>query len=104
MYEDLNIYMQKVSEGDKNAFRYIANSLGEKMHSTAVKLMGSQYADEADDALQISLIKLWQSAPLWKKKVALRDMFTASSFLLAWICIVNIEIIRNLLIMMHPPK
>ena len=71
MYEDLNIYMQKVSEGDKNAFRYIANSLGEKMHSTAVKLMGSQYADEADDALQISLIKLWQSAPLWKKKGSL---------------------------------
>ena len=71
MYEDLNFYMQKVSEGDKNAFRYIANLLAEKMHLTAVKLMGSQYADEADDALQISLIKLWQSAPKWKKKGSL---------------------------------
>ena len=60
--------MCKVSEGDKNAFRYIANALGDKMHSTAVKLMGSRYADEADDALQISLIKLWQSAPRWNKK------------------------------------
>ena len=38
------------------------------MYSTAVKLMGSKYADEADDAIQLSLIKLWQSAPRWKKK------------------------------------
>ena len=66
--ENLDFYMQKISEGDKDAFRYIANYLGAKMYSTAVKLMGSKYADEADDALQISLIKLWQSAPRWKKQ------------------------------------
>lgn len=68
MDESLDTYMQKVSEGDKDAFRYIANYLGAKMYSTAVKLMGSKYPDEADDAIQISLIKLWQSAPRWKKK------------------------------------
>ena len=66
MYEDLNECMKKVSKGDKNAFRYIANYFGEKMHATASKLMGIQYLGEVDDAIQISLIKLWQSAPRWK--------------------------------------
>ena len=66
--ENLDLYMQKISGGDKDAFRYLANYLGAKMYSTAVKLMGSKYADEADDALQISLIKIWQSAPRWKKQ------------------------------------
>lgn len=67
MYEDLNECMQKVSKGDKNAFRFIANYLGDNMYATASKLMGSQYLVEVDDAIQISLIKLWQSAPKWKK-------------------------------------
>ena len=71
MHEDLNHYMQKVSKGDKKAFRYIANYLGDKMYTTAVKLMGSNHAAEAEDAMQIALIKLWQSAPNFKNKGSL---------------------------------
>ena len=68
MHEDLREYMKKVSKGDKNAFRYIANYLGDKMYATAFKLMGSSHVDDADDAVQISLIKLWQTAPRWKNQ------------------------------------
>ena len=71
MDENLDFYMQKVSRGDKDAFRYIANYLGDKMYTTAVKLMGSNHAAEAEDAMQIALIKLWQSAPNFKNKGSL---------------------------------
>ena len=38
------------------------------MHSTATKLLGSSHFDYADDVVQISLIKVWQSAPRWVNK------------------------------------
>ena len=38
------------------------------MHSTAIKLLGSSHFDDADDVVQISLIKVWQSAPRWVNK------------------------------------
>ncbi len=60
--------MYKVAEGDKKSFRFIANALGYKMHSTAIKLLGSSHFDDADDVVQISLIKVWQSAPRWVNK------------------------------------
>ena len=65
---DLSSHMRKIAEGDKNSFRFIAKALGYKMHSTAIKLLGSSHFDDADDVVQISLIKVWQSAPRWVNK------------------------------------
>ena len=65
---DLSSHMRKIAEGDKKSFRFIAKVLGYKMHSTAIKLLGSSHLDDADDVVQISLIKLWQSAPRWVNK------------------------------------
>ena len=65
---DLSSHMLKVAEGDKTSFRVIAKALGYKMHSTAIKLLGSSHFDDADDVVQISLIKVWQSAPRWLNK------------------------------------
>ena len=65
---DLSSHMLKVAEGDKTSFRFIAQALGYKMHSTAIKLLGSSHFDDADDVVQISLIKVWQSAPRWVNK------------------------------------
>ena len=65
---DLSSHMRKIAEGDKKSFRFIANALGYKMHSTAIKLLGSSHFDDADDVVQISLIKVWQSAPRWVNK------------------------------------
>ncbi len=65
---DLSSHMLKVAEGDKTSFRFIAQALGYKMHSTAIKLLGSSHFHDADDIVQISLIKVWQSAPRWVNK------------------------------------
>ena len=65
---DLSSHMLKIAKGDKNSFRFIAQALGYKMHSTAIKLLGSSHFDDADDVVQISLIKVWQSAPRWVNK------------------------------------
>ena len=40
MSPDLSAYMLKVTKGDKESFRFIANSLGYKMHATAIKILG----------------------------------------------------------------
>ena len=68
MSEELNSYMLKTAKGDKESFRFIANALGYKMHATAIKILGSSHFDDADDVVQISLIKIWQSAPRWVNK------------------------------------
>ena len=68
MSEDLSSYMLKTAEGDKNSFRFIANALGYKMHATAIKILGSSHLEDADDIVQISLIKVWRSAPRWENK------------------------------------
>ena len=68
MSEELNSYMLKTAKGDKESFRFIANALGYKMHATAIKILGSAHFDYADDVVQISLIKIWQSAPRWVNK------------------------------------
>ena len=65
---DFSSHMHKIAEGDKKSFRLMAKALGYKMHSTAVKLLGSSHFDDADDVVQISLIKVWQSAPRWVNK------------------------------------
>jgi len=93
MNEDLNYYMQKIKEGDKDSFRFLATSLGNKMFATASKLMGSNYEHEAEDAVQIALIKLWQTAPRWKSKGSVEGLFAGSFFLPAWICIVDISLV-----------
>ena len=48
---DLSSHMRKVAEGDKKSFRFIAEVLGYKMHSTAIKLLGSSHFDDADDVV-----------------------------------------------------
>ena len=68
MPADLSSYMLKVAKGDKDSFRFIANSLGYKMHATAIKILGSSHFEDADDVVQISLVKVWQSAPNWVNK------------------------------------
>ena len=68
MPEDLSSYMLKTAAGDKESFRFIANAVGYKMHATATKILGSSHFEDADDVVQLSLIKVWQSAPSWKKK------------------------------------
>ena len=68
MPADLSSYMLKVAKGDKESFRLIAKSLGYKMHATAIKILGSSHFEDADDVVQISLIKVWQSAPNWVNK------------------------------------
>ena len=60
--------MLKIAEGDRESFRCIANTLGYKMHATAIKILGSSHFEDADDIVQISLIKLWQTAPRWENK------------------------------------
>ena len=71
MSEELSSYMLKTAKGNKESFRFIANALGYKMYSTALKLLGSRNFCEAEDAVQISLIKIWQNAPRWKSKGSL---------------------------------
>ena len=68
MSTDLSAYMFKVAKGDRDSFRFIANSLGYKMHATAIKILGSPHFEDANDVVQISLIKVWQSAPNWVNK------------------------------------
>ena len=68
MPANLSSYMIKVAKGDKESFRFIANSLGYKMYATAIKILGSSHSEDADDVVQISLIKIWQSAPNWVNK------------------------------------
>ena len=68
MSADLSAYMLKVAKGDKESFRFIANSLGYKMYATAIKILGSSHSEDANDVVQISLIKVWQSAPNWVNK------------------------------------
>ena len=68
MSEDLNSYMLKTAKGDKESFRFIANSLGYKMHATVIRILGSSHSEDADDIVQNSLIKLWQTAPRWVNK------------------------------------
>ena len=68
MAEQLSSLMLKIAEGDKKSFRLLANALGYKMYATSIKLLGSTHFDDADDVVQISLIKLWKSAPRWKEK------------------------------------
>ena len=68
MSEDFSSYMYKTAKGDKDSFRFIANAMGYKMHATIIKILGPSHFDDADDVLQIALIKLWKSAPRWVKK------------------------------------
>ena len=68
MSADLSSYIFKVAKGDKESFRFIANSMGYKMHATAIKILGSSHFEDADDVVQISLIKVWQLAPNWVNK------------------------------------
>jgi len=60
--------MLKIAKGDKESFRFLANALAYKMHATAIRFLGSSHFDDADDVVQISLIKVWQSAPRWVNK------------------------------------
>ena len=68
MSSDLNSYMFKTAKGDKRAFRFLANALGYKMYSMAKRLLGPAHIADSEDVVQISLIKIWQTAPRWVNK------------------------------------
>lgn len=68
MPENLNTYMLAVAEGDQDAFRFLARSLGNRIYATALKLLGSYRVHDAEDVTQTVLIKLWQNAPKWQNK------------------------------------
>jgi RNA polymerase sigma factor (sigma-70 family) len=65
---DLNEEMLRASKGDKESFRRLARALGPVMYRTALKLLGQGREADAEDAVQMALIKLWQSAPKWQRK------------------------------------
>ncbi len=58
-------WMQRVAEGDTQAFRHLAALLGQRMFALAMRLTRSNRA-QAEDIVQDALIKLWQSAPRWQ--------------------------------------
>ena len=47
MSEELNSYMLKTAKGDKESFRFVANELRYKMHTTAIKIFVSEHFDDA---------------------------------------------------------
>ena len=96
MSADLSAYMLKVAKGDKESFRFIANSLGYKMHTTAIKILGSSHSEDADDVVQISLIKVWQSAPNWVNKGSVEGYIHKIVFQLALTFLEDIEVLKNL--------
>ena len=89
MSADLSSYMLKVSKGDKESFRFIANSLGYKMHATAIKILGSSHFEDADDVVQISLIKVLQSSPLWLYKRSVKRYVVRWFSQLEWISLIG---------------
>ena len=101
MKEELSSYMRKIAEGDKKSFRFIANSLGYKMHSTSIKLLGPSHFDDADDVVQISLIKLWQSAPRWVNKGSVEGYIYKIVFQLVWIILEDTRVLMNIKIIIQ---
>ena len=94
MSEELNSYMLKTAKGDKESFRSIANALGYKMHATAIKILGSSHFDDADDVVQISLIKVWQSAPNWVNKGSVEGYI--HKIQLVWTFLEDTKVLKNL--------
>lgn len=62
---DLTALMKQVAEGDRNAFRLLAQHLGQQIFAMAFRLLNGNKAS-AEDVVQDVLIKLWQNAPRWK--------------------------------------
>ena len=81
MSDELSSYIFKITKDDKESFRFIANPLGYKMHGTAINFLGSSHFDDVDDVVQISLIKLWQSAPRWVNKGSVEGYVSKIVFL-----------------------
>ena len=75
MSEELNSYMLKTAKGDKESFRFTVKDLAYKMHPKDTKFLGSLHFDDADDLVQISLIKVWPSAFRCVKSEVLKYMF-----------------------------
>jgi RNA polymerase sigma-70 factor (ECF subfamily) len=57
--------MNRVAAGDQNAFRLLAQNIGQKMFRLASRLTNYNQA-MAEDAVQEALLKLWRSAPNWQ--------------------------------------
>lgn len=62
---DYTALMQQVAKGDQNAFRTLAQALGQRMFQLAYRLCGYQLGP-AEDAVQEALVKLWRIAPNWQ--------------------------------------
>ena len=57
--------LQRVAEGDQNAFRTLSNVLSQKIFAMAYRFLSGDRA-MAEDVTQDVLIKLWQYAPRWE--------------------------------------
>ncbi len=53
MSKKLNSYILNTARADKESFPFIANALKDKIHSTAIKFLGTSHFDDADDMVQI---------------------------------------------------
>lgn len=64
---ELNDLMQLAAKGDNNAFRLLSRALGQKIFAMCFRLLNNNRA-QAEDAVQMVLIKLWQNAPKWEAR------------------------------------
>lgn len=69
MTPDLNLenLMTKVAKGDQGAFRLLSRAISQKAFGACYRLLNNDRA-AAEDALQVVLIKLWQTAPKWESR------------------------------------
>jgi RNA polymerase sigma-70 factor (ECF subfamily) len=56
--------MQRVAQGDREAFGALAVRHGHYMYAVAYRMLGE--ATQAEDAVQDVLIKIWTTAPNWR--------------------------------------
>lgn len=61
-----NKLMQRVAAGDSTAMRELAAQHLERSIGFAWKMTGSQ--QEAEDIVQMAMVKLWEQAPYWEPK------------------------------------
>ncbi len=66
------------------------------MHATAIKILGSSHFDDVDDVVQISLIKVWQSAPRWVNKGSVEGYVYKIVFQPVWISLGDTKVLMNL--------
>lgn len=65
---DTKTLMQSIAKGEGDALQAFSLRYGQKMFSIALRMLGDEA--QAEDALQDTLIKIWQKAPSWVSEKA----------------------------------